>query len=78
MLLMPLVETFMAVLSKLISNHQGLSSDLTPPPPLRSNFPKNKGLFLAFLKFPIEKKGIFKKNQKKIFREFPLRGKQGG
>ena len=35
---------------------------------------KQGGIILAFFKFLIEKKGIFKENPKKYF---PLRGKQG-
>ena len=53
---------------------EGISSDLSFP--LWNNSPQNKEkIFLAFFKFPIEKKkGIFRENWKK---NFPLRQNKG-
>ena len=53
-------------LQKFLAELSGLSSNLSPPSEQFSK--KQGGIFLAFFKFPIEKKGIFKENQKTIFR----------
>merc|ERR1711925_6416 len=46
--------------------------DLSPPSEQFSK--KQEGIFLAFFKFPIEKKGIFKENQKNFSTSFFKRG----